>query len=55
MRIRTRYAVPLALAAVVVVALAGIAAAAPNGNTVPYRAVDSSRRTLPKTTSKPGR
>ena len=50
MRIRMRYAAPLALAAVV--ALAGIALAAPNGNTSSLQGSGIKPTTLPKTTYK---
>jgi hypothetical protein len=50
MRIRMRYAVPLALAAVV--ALAGIALAAPDGNTSSLQGSGIKPTTLPKTTYK---
>jgi hypothetical protein len=52
MRIRMRYGVPLALAAVAVVALAGIALAAPDGNTSSLQGSGIKPTTLPKTTYK---
>jgi hypothetical protein len=52
MRIRKRYAAPLALAAVAVVALAGIALAAPDGNTSSLQGSGIKPTVLPKTTYK---
>jgi hypothetical protein len=52
MRIRMRYAVPLALAAVAAVALAGIAVAAPDGNTSSLQGSGIKPTTLPRLTYK---
>src|SRR5262245_4856318 len=52
MRIRMRYAVPLALAVVAVVALAGTALAAPDGNTSSLQGSGIKPTVLPKTTYK---
>jgi len=54
MRIRMRYAAPLALAAVAVVALAGIALAAPDGNSSSVQGSGFKPTTLPLNTYKAG-
>jgi hypothetical protein len=54
MRIRMRYGAPLALAAVAAMAVVGIAAAAPNGNSSSLQGSGFKPLTLPKNTYKAG-